>query len=100
MWSDRLGLPCSSDPLACGGGERCDHEGGQYLGHRWAGCPVLEAVREPHVAMVLGLERDSALNPISGWPDAQAAWVGDLWSTLRALKSDREVGEISGKGGV
>lgn len=53
------------------------------------------------LVFVLGLEGQSKLSPISGWPDDYAAWVPRYWAQVAAARVDRlkhEGGRSHGRG--
>tara|TARA_R110000824_G_scaffold30049_5_gene99244 strand:- start:1424 stop:1747 length:324 start_codon:yes stop_codon:yes gene_type:complete len=89
------GLECASGKLnSCQGkAEQCKKKAGSYLGKKYKTCPVSELMSDKRILYCLQLERESAVHPVTGWPDNYAAWVVDISCEISGARSKREAGE-------
>lgn len=85
--------------LACAGGENfpCGHDRDKcrkraraFNGVDWPTCPVRSILDDPHVAIVLRLERQMEVGPVDGWTRRFAAWVPRLLLELKRTRAEAE----------
>ena len=86
------GLPCATGDFShCKRQpEKCAKSAGKYFHREFQACPVAELRASPPVAMVVTLEREAAVSPLEGWPDAYAAWASTMLTTLHFERLARQ----------
>lgn len=87
----RLGLACADgDRSGCRG--TCEHEAGEYLGHKWPRCPVADVEADDHLQAVRALRMTAKLAPLAGFPDSYTAGALHTWQSLEGALAERREG--------
>lgn len=60
------------------------------MGHEFDTCPARVVMNDGRLVAALALEAESAINPLSNWPEGYSAWSIELLGDIRRARQKRE----------